>query len=227
MAKFQPSDVAKYIDHTNLKPDATPNDIERLCKEAITYGFYAVCVNSAFVSQCAQWLAGSEVKLCTVVGFPLGAVLTEVKVKETELACQQGASEIDMVLPIGLLKAKLYSAVESDIQSVVKVATANNALVKVILETALLSDAEKVMACELAKSAGAACVKTSTGFAKTGATVEDVQLMRKAVGEQLGVKASGGIKTYKDALAMIEAGASRLGTSASVMIMEEARRVSL
>lgn len=227
MAKFQPSDVAKYIDHTNLKPEATPDDIKRLCKEAMTYGFYAVCVNPVFVSQCAQWLAGSGVKLCTVVGFPLGAVLTEVKARETELACQQGASEIDMVLPIGLLKAKLYSTVESDIQSVVKVAAANNALVKVILETALLSETEKVMACELAKSAGAAFVKTSTGFAKTGATAKDVQLMRKAVGEQLGVKASGGIKTYADALTMIEAGASRLGTSSSVAIMEEMQRKAL
>ncbi len=227
MAKFQASDLAKYIDHTNLKPEATPDDIKRLCKEAMTYGFYAVCVNPVFVSQCAEWLTGSGVKLCTVVGFPLGAVLTEVKTRETELACQQGASEIDMVLPIGLLKAKLYSTVESDIQSVVKVAAANNALVKVILETALLSEAEKVMACELAKSAGAAFVKTSTGFAKTGATAEDVQLMRKAVGEQLGVKASGGIKTYADALTMIEAGASRLGTSSSVAIMEEMQRKAL
>lgn len=224
MAKFQASDLAKYIDHTNLKPEATPDDIERLCKEAMNYGFYAVCVNPVFVLQCAECLAGSGVKLCAVVGFPLGATPTEIKTMETELACKQGASEIDMVLPIGLLKAKLYSAVERDIQSVVKAATASGAIVKVILETALLSDAEKAMACELSKSAGAAFVKTSTGFAKTGATVDDVRLMRKAVGEQLGVKASGGIKAYKDALAMIEAGASRLGTSSSVAIIEEARR---
>lgn len=225
MAVRQISELAKLIDHTNLKPEATPKDIERLCREAKTYGFYAVCVNPIFVQQCAQLLAETEVKVCTVVGFPLGATSTEIKVKETEFVIQQGAQEIDMVLPIGLLKAKMYSAVECDIQSVVNVARERQAIVKVILETALLNDAEKAMACEISKNMGAAFVKTSTGFAKAGATEEDVRLMRKTVGNELGIKASGGIKSYKEVVAMLEAGASRIGTSSSVAILEEARRM--
>ena len=225
MVVRQFSELAKLIDHTNLKPEATPKDMERLCSEAKIYGFYAVCVNPIFVRQCAQLLAETEIKVCTVVGFPLGATPTELKVKEAEFVMQQGAQEIDMVLPIGLLKAKMYSAVECDIQSVVNVARERQVGVKVILETALLNDAEKVMACEISKSMGAAFVKTSTGFAKAGATEEDVRLMRKTVGNELGVKASGGIKSYKEVVAMLEAGASRIGTSSSVAILEEARRM--
>ncbi len=225
MVVRQFSELAKLIDHTNLRPEATPRDIERLCSEAKTYRFYAVCVNPIFVQQCVQQLAETGVKVCTVVGFPLGATPTEIKVKETEVAIQQGAQEIDMVLPIGLLKAKMYSAVERDIQSVVNVARERQVGVKVILETALLNDAEKAMACEISKNMGAAFVKTSTGFAKAGATEEDVKLMRKTVGSELGVKASGGIKSYKEVVAMLEAGASRIGTSSSVTILEEARRM--
>lgn len=225
MATIQATELAKRIDHTNLRPEATPDEIYRLCKEAISYGFYAVCVNPLFVEQCAAMLAGTGVKVCSVVGFPLGAVPTAIKVSETRWVCEKGAAEIDMVIPLGLLKAKQYSAVESDIAAVVEVAAESKAIVKVILETALLNDAEKMMACEIAKEAGAAFVKTSTGFAKAGATVDDVKLMHKAVKAEIGVKASGGIRTYQEAIAMLEAGATRLGTSSSVAILEEAQRI--
>lgn len=225
MTNLQASELARYIDHTNLRPEVTPDDIHQLCKEAVSYGFYAVCVNPIFVPQCSEHLRETGVKVCSVVGFPLGATPTTIKVEETHWVCERGAAEVNMVIAIGLLKAKLYSAVEADIAAVVEAARANNAAVKVILETAMLTDEEKIMACELAKSVGAAFVKTSTGFSKAGATIEDVKLMQKAVKAEIGVKASGGIKTLAQAMAMLEAGATRLGTSASVAILEEARRM--
>lgn len=213
-------ELARMIDHTILKPEATPADVARVCEEALTHRFASVCVNSTFVPQVAQALRGSVVKVCTVVGFPLGAMSTAAKVCETEVALAQGAEEIDMVLAVGRLKAGELRAVEADIAAVAAVCRAYGALLKVILETALLTDEEKVTACQLAVSAGAHYVKTSTGFAKTGATVADVALMRRTVGPHIGVKASGGVRTYADAIAMIEAGASRIGASSSVAILE-------
>lgn len=221
-----PEGLARYIDHTLLKPEATPQDIARLCHEAREYGFAAVCVNPLFVAQAADALAGTEVAVCTVVGFPLGATPTVVKVAETVQALHDGAQEIDMVLPVGLLKAGRYDAVARDIRAVVQVAHAAGATVKVILETALLTDQEKVVACLLAKQAGADYVKTSTGFGPGGARVEDVALMRRTVGLTMGVKAAGGIRTYEAALAMIEAGANRLGASAGVALVEAARQAA-
>lgn len=214
------NELAGMIDHTILKPEATPADVARVCEEALTHRFASVCVNSTFVPQVAQALRGSGVKVCTVVGFPLGAMSTAAKVCETEIALAQGAEEIDMVLAVGRLKAGELRAVEADIAAVAAVCRAHGALLKVILETALLTDEEKVTACQLAVSAGAHYVKTSTGFAKTGATVADVALMRRTVGPHIGVKASGGVRTYADAIAMIEAGASRIGASSSVAILE-------
>ncbi len=214
----QPSLLASQIDHTILKADATRSDIERLCAEARQFQFATVCVNSCWIPLAAELLQGSEVKPITVVGFPLGASLSSAKVFETREAIRLGAQEIDMVLNIGALKSGDESLVFNDIQAVVEAAKPHG--VKVILETALLTDAEKVKACQLAQRAGAAFVKTSTGFSKSGATVEDVRLMRRTVGNQMGVKASGGIRTKEDALAMLQAGASRLGTSASVLICE-------
>ncbi len=213
-------ELARMIDHTILKPEATPADVQRVCEEALRYHFASVCVNPGFVPQVAQALRGSEVKVCTVVGFPLGATSTAAKVCETEIAIAQGAEEIDMVLAVGRLKAGELRAVEADIAAVAAVCRAHGALLKVILETALLSDEEKVTACQLAVSAGAHYVKTSTGFAKGGATAADIALMRRTVGPHIGVKASGGVRTYADALAMIEAGASRIGASSSVAILE-------
>lgn len=213
-------ELARMIDHTILKPEATPADVARVCEEALTHRFASVCVNSTFVPQVAQALRGSAVKVCTVVGFPLGAMSTAAKVCETEIALAQGAEEIDMVLAVGRLKAGELRAVEADIAAVAAVCRAHGALLKVILETALLTDEEKVTACQLSVSAGAHYVKTSTGFAKTGATVTDVALMRRTVGPHIGVKASGGVRTYADAIAMIEAGASRIGASSSVAILE-------
>lgn len=212
-------DLAKMIDHTLLKPQATREDIARLASEARQYGFASVCVNPCWVPVAAQELTGTEVKVCTVIGFPLGASSTQVKVFETQDAIDHGAAEIDMVIAIGRLKAGEDTAVESDICAVVEAAR-GKALVKVIIETCLLTDDEKVRACMLAVRAGADFVKTSTGFSTGGARPEDVALMRKTVGETAGVKASGGIRSKEDALRMVAAGADRLGTSAGVLIIQ-------
>ena len=215
-------DIAGYIDHTNLKAYATGEDIIKLCREAMEYCFYAVCVNPYRVKLAKETLRGSGVRVATVIGFPLGATPTEVKVFEAKKALEDGADELDMVINIGALKDGDYDYVRNDIAEVVKVAHGKNAKVKVIIETCYLTDEEKVKACELAKEAGADFVKTSTGFGTGGATVEDVRLMRKVVGEEMGVKAAGGIRTYEQALAMIEAGATRIGTSSGVKIVEGA-----
>ena len=209
--------LAKYIDHTNLKPEATPQDIDRLIDEAKTYHFASVCINPCYVGYAKKKLQDSDVTVCTVIGFPLGANTSTVKAFETAEAIRQGADEIDMVIAIGALKAGLYQEVQQDIEAVVKASQGH--LVKVILETCLLTREEIVKACQLAMAAGAQFVKTSTGFNKHGATVEDVALMKATVGEKMMVKASGGIRTLQDALQMIEAGASRLGTSSGVMLV--------
>lgn len=214
----------QYFDHTILKPEATTTDVEKLCKEARDNKFYSVCVNSSFVEKAKEFLMFSDVKVCAVVGFPLGACMTEVKSVETTLACECGAEEIDMVINVGALKEGDYELVLDDIAEVVAVAGDYDATVKVIIETCLLTKEEIVKACELAEEAGAAFVKTSTGFSKGGATVEDVKLMRETVGDRLQVKASGGIRDYETCMAMIEAGADRVGASASVQIMEEAKK---
>lgn len=214
--------IAGYIDHTLLKPEATPAQIERLCHEALQYRFASVCVNPGFVPLCARLLKGSPVAVCTVIGFPLGATTTKVKVFETAQAVGNGAHEVDMVIAIGRLKAAEYAEVADDIRQVGETAHAANALLKVIIETALLSDEEKVAACLLAVRAGADFVKTSTGFAAGGATTADVALMRRVVGPDLGVKASGGIRGLADAQSMIAAGATRIGASAGVSIVREA-----
>jgi len=217
-------EIARYIDHTNLKPYATREDIIKLCDEAIQYGFYAVCVNPYRVKLAKDYLRekGADVKVASVIGFPLGATPTEVKVFEAKNALDDGADELDMVINIGALKDGDYEYVKNDIAEVVKVAHKRGTKVKVIIETCYLTDEEKVKACELAKEAGADFVKTSTGFGTGGATVEDVKLMRKVVGPDMGVKAAGGIRTYEQALAMIEAGANRIGTSSGVKIVEGA-----
>ncbi|NJE46176.1 deoxyribose-phosphate aldolase [Thermococcus sp. GR7] len=215
-------DVARYIDHTNLKPYATADDIIKLCDEAKRYNFYAVCVNPYRVKLAKEQLKGSNVKVATVIGFPLGATPTEVKVFEAKKALEDGADELDMVINIGALKDGDYEYVRRDIEEVVKVAHEKGAIVKVIIETCYLTEEEKIKACELAKEAGADFVKTSTGFGTGGATVEDVRLMRKVVGPDMGVKASGGVRTYEQAMAMIEAGATRIGTSSGVKIVEGA-----
>lgn len=211
-------DLASYIDHTLLKSDAKKEQIEQICKEAVTYGFASVCTNGIFTSFVADLLKGSNVKTCVVVGFPLGAMSTEAKEMETKIAVQDGAQEIDMVLPIGLLKAKEDDKVKKDIEAVVR-AAGSKAVVKVIIETCLLTDEEKEGACRLSMEAGAAFVKTSTGFSTGGATIEDVKLMKSVVGNVLKVKASGGIRTKEDALNFIEAGADRIGTSNGVQMM--------
>jgi len=213
--------LASMIDHTLLKPEATRAQVEQLCDEAKQYGFASVCVNPAHVRLCAQRLKGSPVKVCAVVGFPLGATLPEVKAFETQQALEAGATEIDMVINIGALKDKDADLVARDMAAVVRTAHAGNALVKVIIEAALLSDDEKTTACQLAQSAGADFVKTSTGFGPGGATVEDVALMRRVVGPMMGIKAAGGIRTLADAQKMMAAGATRIGASASVKIMAE------
>ena len=214
-------DVAPLIDHTLLKPDASQDQIAQLCYEARTYGFASVCVNPAHVKLAAQLLKDSGVPVCTVVGFPLGATPATVKGFETQQAVREGAREIDMVINIGALKSEDYKTVYEDIATVVRAAHAGNALVKVIIEAALLSDEEKVIASQLSKAAGADFVKTSTGFGPGGATVADVALMRRVVGPDVGVKAAGGVKDYTDAQAMIAAGATRIGASAGVRIVKE------
>jgi deoxyribose-phosphate aldolase len=214
--------LASMIDHTLLKPEATRSQVEQLCDEAKQHSFASVCVNPAYVRLCAQRLEGSSVKVCAVVGFPLGATLPEVKAFETQQALDAGATEIDMVINIGALKSQDHDLVVRDIAAVVGTAHARNALVKVIIETALLTDDEKTLACLLAQSAGADFVKTSTGFGPAGAKVEDVALMCRVVGPTMGVKAAGGIRTLADAKKMVAAGATRIGASASVKIMAEA-----
>lgn len=214
--------VARMIDHTLLKPDASQDQIAQLAYEARTYHFASVCVNPAQVKLAAQLLKGSDVAVCTVVGFPLGATPSTVKAFETQQAIRDGASEIDMVINIGALKSRAYNVVYEDIATVVSVAHAANAIVKVIIEAALLSDEEKVIASQLSKTAGADFVKTSTGFGPGGATVADVALMRRVVGPGLGVKAAGGVSSYEDAQAMIAAGATRIGASAGIRIVQEA-----
>ena len=211
--------IAKKIDHTMLKADATSETIKRYCKEAREYGFASVCVNSCWTKKCAEALKDSDVNVCVVVGFPLGAMDTKSKAFETKTAIENGADEIDMVINVGWLKSGRYSDVENDIREVKK--ACGDKHLKVIIECCLLTDEEKVKACELSERAGADFVKTSTGFSKSGATVEDVALMRKTVGDRLGVKAAGGIKDGKTAVAMIKAGASRLGCSAGIKIIEE------
>ncbi len=212
--------LAGMIDHTLLKPDATADKIAQLCFEAKKYHFASVCVNPTNVKLCADLLRGSDVKVCTVIGFPLGATTTEVKVAETKNALDNGATEIDMVMNIGALKAGDTELVAHDIHEVVQATHAANAILKVIIETALLTDEEKTVACLLAKEAGADYVKTSTGFSSGGATVHDVALMRKAVGPNLGVKAAGGIHSHEEAEQMIAAGATRIGASAGIKIIQ-------
>lgn len=226
---FIPRDlgVARLIDHTMLKPDASAAEIAQLCQEAREYHFASVCVNSAYVPLCADLLKGSDVAVCTVVGFPLGASPAEVKAYEAQLAIQNGATEIDMVMNIGALKSRDVKALHHDIGTVVKTCHAHNVICKVILETSKLNDEEKVIACQVSKVAGADFVKTSTGFGGGGATAGDVALMRKVVGPEIGVKASGGVRNYEDAQAMVKAGATRIGASAGVAIVKAERGESV
>ncbi len=212
--------LARLIDHTLLKPDATQQEVAQLCFEARKYGFASVCINPTWVTLCAQLLKDSLVKVCTVIGFPLGATAPEVKAFEAQTAIEHGATEIDMVINIGALKARDLELVANDIHGVVTASHARGAIVKVIIETVLLTDEEKTIACLLSKEAGADFVKTSTGFAGGGATVKDVALMRRTVGPEMGVKASGGVRTFEDAESMIKAGATRIGASAGVKIIQ-------
>ena len=218
---MNPRELCSMVDHTLLKPEATAVDIDRVVAEARQFGTASVCVNPYWVARVAAGLAGSGVKPCTVIGFPLGATSTASKVAETRDATTPGAQEIDMVINIGALKAGNDDAVRSDISAVANAAHEAGALLKVIIETCLLSDEEKRRACELSVAGGADFVKTSTGFSTGGATTADITLMRETVGPELGVKASGGIRTLEAAIAMIEAGATRLGVSAAVSILEE------
>lgn len=210
----------QYMDHTVLKAEATEADVKMLCKEAKDYGFYAVCVNSCYVDLCKNELAGTPVKIASVVGFPLGTAHTASKAEETKIAVSLGADEIDMVIHVGALKEGRYDYVLSDIKAVVETAREGGAIVKVILETCLLTDEEVVKACSLSKEAGAAFVKTSTGFSTGGATAHHVGLMKETVGDSMQVKASGGIRDKAKALEMIEAGADRIGASASIAICQ-------
>lgn len=211
---------APLIDHTLLKPEATPEQVAQLCYEAKKYNFASVCINPSWVPLAAQLLQGSNVKVCTVIGFPLGATAPEVKAFEAENAIKQGANEIDMVINIGALKARDLDMVARDIRGVVKTSHNLGAIVKVIIETSLLTDEDKTLACLISKEADADFVKTSTGFAGGGATVHDVALMRRVVGPEMGVKASGGVKTFEDADSMVKAGATRIGASAGVKIIQ-------
>jgi len=211
--------LASYIDHTILKPDAVQTEVKKICDEAKEYHFKSVCVNPSLVSFCKDELKESDVKVCAVIGFPLGANTTETKIAEAEQALANGATELDMVINIGKLKNNNFSFLLNDIYEISKRVKKAKALIKVIIETCLLTDTEKVIACLLSKSAEVDFVKTSTGFSKAGATTEDIALMRFVVGEEMGVKASGGIRTYDDAIKMIENGASRIGASASVQIV--------
>ena len=212
-------DIAKMIDHTILKPEATKEQVKVLCEEAMEYGFASVCVNSSFVPYRSELLSDSQVKVCTVIGFPLGAASTVAKVAETKDAIANGADEVDMVVHVGMIKSKDWDYVEHDIQEVVDAAR-HKAAVKVIIETCLLTEEEKVKVCQICKDTGADFVKTSTGFSSGGATKEDVALMRKTVGEEMGVKASGGVRTKESAEEMLAAGATRLGTSSGIEIVK-------
>ncbi|MBX3290540.1 MAG: deoxyribose-phosphate aldolase [Acidobacteria bacterium] len=218
-------DWASLIDHTLLKPEASEKDIKKLCDEAAQFGFASVCVNPGWVKRASEFLRGSGVPVCTVIGFPLGATLPDVKAFEARRAIFDGAREVDMVINIGALKSGGDCAVEDDIRAVVNAAHEHRIICKVIIETALLTDDEKVRACIAAKNAGADFVKTSTGFAKGGATAADIALMRRTVGTQIGVKASGGVKGIEDARQMVEAGATRIGASVGVKIAQEAAGV--
>lgn len=209
--------LSKYVDHTLLKPEASTSQIKELCNQAKKYDFASVCVNPTHIALCKKELEGSDVKVCTVIGFPLGMNLTKTKVEEAELCIQQGAEEIDMVINVGMLKAGHDDYVEEEIRQLK--AVAGSKILKVIIETCLLTDEEKVRACVASKRAGADFVKTSTGFSTGGATVHDVALMRKTVGPDMGVKASGGVRTHEDLIAMVEAGASRIGTSNGTKIL--------
>lgn len=214
-------ELAKMIDHTLVKPTATRDDVIKLCEEAKTFGFGCVCINPIYVSLAAKLLKGTRVKVGSTVGFPFGTTLPEVKSSEARMVIEAGASEMDMVINVGALKSKDRETVKTDIGAVVNVARQyGNVIVKVIIETGYLTDEEKVAACKLAKEAGADSVKTSTGFIGK-ATIEDIRLMRETVGESMGVKAAGGIRTLEDVLAMIEAGANRIGTSTGVAIIEQ------
>ena len=213
--------LAGMIEHTILKANASEAEVRKVCEEALEYGFASVCINPANISLASEMLKGSKVKVCTVIGFPLGANTSAVKAFETDDAIKNGAQEVDMVINIGKLKDKDYEYVKNDIKAVVDAAK-GRALSKVIIETCLLTDEEKVKACELAKEAGADYVKTSTGFSTGGATPEDIKLMRETVGPEMGVKASGGVRTYEDAMAVVENGATRIGASASIAIVEQA-----
>jgi deoxyribose-phosphate aldolase len=224
MTETSPEKLARMIDHTLLKADATYDQIETLCDEARQYHFASVCVNPVNVERCARLLSGTDVDVCTVVGFPLGATPTEVKVFEAEQAIRDGATEVDMVINVGALKSGDRELVQRDVAAVAEACHASGAILKVIIEAALLTDEEKTVACQLAKSAQADFVKTSTGFGPGGATLEDVALMRRVVGPDMGVKAAGGIRTYEDACQMIAAGASRIGASAGVKILQEAKK---
>jgi deoxyribose-phosphate aldolase len=218
-ASLVPVDLAKYIDHTALKPETTADDIDRLCQEADQYQFASVCVNPTWVKRAATHLRGTDVKVCSVIGFPLGAMTAEIKAMEARRAMRDGAREIDMVINVGALKSSDHATVLADIEKVVDSAHEAGAIVKVILETSLLTDEEKVIASTLAKQAKADFVKTSTGFSDGGATVYDVALMRETVGPNMGVKASGGVRTKSDVEDMIAAGATRIGASAGVQIV--------
>jgi deoxyribose-phosphate aldolase len=216
-----PAQMAAFIDHTLLKPDAVEDQVRQLCAEAVAYGFASVCVNATWAPLCAGLLAGAYSKVCTVVGFPLGATLTAVKAFEAEHVLALGAHEVDMVINVGRLKGGQYAEVYTDIAAVTQTAHAHGALLKVIIETALLTPRDKVAACVLSQQAGADFVKTSTGFSGGGATVEDVRLMRRLVGPHLGVKASGGVRTAAETRQLIAAGATRIGASAGVQIVRE------
>jgi len=218
--KLSAQELAVMIDHTLLKPEATLNEVKQLCEEAVKFEFASVCVNPSNVNVCFELIKSSNVKVCTVIGFPLGATTTQSKFFEAEEAIKNGAEEVDMVINIGKLKDKDYEFVLNDIKSIADLSRKHLCISKVILETCLLSDEEKVIACLLSKEAGVNFVKTSTGFSKGGATVKDVSLMKFVVGDKLQVKASGGIRSYEDAIAMINAGAARLGASAGVKIID-------
>jgi deoxyribose-phosphate aldolase len=217
------SEIAKLIDHTLLKPDATQDEIRKLCEEALQYQFASVCVNPWNVAQSTEILRGSSVKVCTVVGFPLGATLPEVKVFETQKSIERGAQEMDMVINIGALKSGRVGAVEADIHGVVAASHRGGAVCKVIIETCLLTREEKIQAALAARNAGADFVKTSTGFSTAGATPEDVRLIRETIGANTGIKAAGGVRTLEDLQKMVEAGATRIGASAGVKIIQQLR----
>ncbi|MGE5123234.1 MAG: deoxyribose-phosphate aldolase [Acidobacteriaceae bacterium] len=218
--------IAGWIDHTLLKPEATAAQVRLLCQEAMQYHFASVCINPVYIPLACGLLKDAPEPICTVVGFPLGAVLPEFKVYETLACLSAGASEIDMVINVGALKSEAYGLIMNEIQAVTQTAHNQGAITKVILEACLLSRREKILACLISKAAGADFVKTSTGFGTGGATIEDVDLMRRVVGPDVGVKAAGGIRSYADALAMIKAGANRLGASAGVKIVQEAEAIT-